>query len=96
MFNLARLCFAANSSVKIINYSLSLHLIVQCNRSQNHSGHPGRIENGKMTSYVFTFKSKVYFECNQRYELHGNKFRQCQSNQQWSGRVPKCKRTYRS
>ncbi|XP_067016849.1 sushi, von Willebrand factor type A, EGF and pentraxin domain-containing protein 1-like isoform X1 [Acropora muricata] len=53
-------------------------------------GDPGSPENGKKKSLVFTFKSKVYFECNYGYKLVGDKYRQCQSNQNWSGQKPTC------
>lgn len=53
-------------------------------------GDPGSPENGKKKSLVFTFKSKVYFECNYGYKLVGDKYRQCQSNQKWSGQKPTC------
>ncbi|KAL9989280.1 hypothetical protein ACROYT_G003813 [Oculina patagonica] len=55
--------------------------------------HPGLPpENGRMISYIFTFKSRVYFECNNGYQLTGDKYLQCQANQTWSGRMPICER----
>ncbi|XP_067016838.1 sushi, von Willebrand factor type A, EGF and pentraxin domain-containing protein 1-like isoform X2 [Acropora muricata] len=53
-------------------------------------GDPGSPENGKKKSLVFTFKSKVYFECNYGYKLVGDKYRQCQSTQKWSGQKATC------
>jgi len=58
--------------------------------SPKSCGNPGSPRNGKILSYIFTFKSKVYFQCNYGYQLVGDKFRQCQSNQKWSGRLPTC------
>ncbi|CAH3170926.1 unnamed protein product [Porites evermanni] len=58
--------------------------------SPKSCGHPGSISNGELKSYVFTFKSKVHYHCNHGYKLVGDKFRQCQANEQWSGRQPKC------
>ena len=57
-------------------------------------GDPGSPENGKKKSLLFTFKSKVYFECNYGYKLVGDKYRQCQSNQKWSGQKPTCERKH--
>ncbi|XP_068726408.1 protein lev-9-like [Montipora capricornis] len=53
-------------------------------------GDPGTPRNGKKRSYVYTFKSKVYFECNYGYKLVGDKYLQCQANQRWSGQTPIC------
>ena len=57
-------------------------------------GNPGSPQNGKLKSYIFTFRSRVYFECNRGYKLVGDKYRQCQANQQWSGRLPNCEGKY--
>ena len=57
-------------------------------------GDPGSPENGKKKSLVFTFKSKVYFECNYGYKLVGDKYRQCQSTQKWSGQKATCERRH--
>ncbi|XP_078348139.1 protein lev-9-like isoform X2 [Oculina patagonica] len=58
--------------------------------SPKSCGNPGNLPNGKLKSYIFTFKSKVYFECNHGYKLVGDKYRQCQANQRWGGKMPTC------
>ncbi|CAH3037439.1 unnamed protein product, partial [Pocillopora meandrina] len=54
-------------------------------------GRPQIPLHGNIKSHVFTFRSKVYFECNPGFKLVGDKYRQCQANQTWSGRAPTCK-----
>ena len=55
-------------------------------------GRPQIPLHGNIKSHVFTFRSKVYFECNPGFKLVGDKYRQCQANQTWSGRASICKR----
>jgi len=62
--------------------------------SAKSCGNPGIPENGKLKSYIFTFKSRVDFDCNHGYKLVGDKYRQCQANQRWTGRSPTCERKY--
>ncbi|XP_020615769.1 protein lev-9-like isoform X1 [Orbicella faveolata] len=62
--------------------------------SPKSCGNPGIPENGKLKSYIFTFKSRVDFDCNHGYKLVGDKYRQCQANQSWTGRSPTCERKY--
>ncbi|XP_066022209.1 protein lev-9 isoform X4 [Pocillopora verrucosa] len=59
--------------------------------SPKSCGRPQIPLHGNVKSHVFTFRSKVYFECNPGFKLVGDKYRQCQANQKWSGRVPTCK-----
>ncbi|CAH3037419.1 unnamed protein product [Pocillopora meandrina] len=59
--------------------------------SPKSCGRPEIPLHGNVKSHVFTFRSKVYFECNPGFKLVGDKYRQCQANQKWSGRVPTCK-----
>lgn len=58
--------------------------------SPKSCGNPGIPTNGEIKSYIFTFKSRVYFDCKYGYKLVGDRYRQCQSNQRWSGRIPTC------
>ncbi|XP_078381974.1 CUB and sushi domain-containing protein 3-like isoform X2 [Oculina patagonica] len=53
-------------------------------------GSPGNLRNGKVKSYNFAFKSKVYFECHYGYKLVGDKYRLCHANQRWGGKLPTC------
>ncbi len=62
--------------------------------SAKSCGNPGNLPNGKLKSYIFTFKSKVYFECNHGYKVVGDKYRQCQANQRWGGKMPTCERKH--
>ncbi|KAL9963293.1 hypothetical protein ACROYT_G032478 [Oculina patagonica] len=55
-------------------------------------GSPGNLRNGKVKSYNFAFKSKVYFECHYGYKLVGDKYRLCHANQRWGGKLPTCER----
>ena len=57
-------------------------------------GNPGIPENGMRKSYIFTFKSRVDFDCKHGYKLVGDKYLICQANQRWSGRLPSCERKY--
>ena len=57
-------------------------------------GNPGIPENGMRKSYIFTFKSRVDFDCKQGYKVVGDKYLICQANQRWSGRLPTCERKY--
>ncbi|KAI1289812.1 Protein lev-9 [Halotydeus destructor] len=54
-------------------------------------GHPGDIENGQKEGIVFTFTSKVTYECDAGFEMVGRPNRYCQSNGQWSGSLASCK-----
>ena len=72
--------------------SLFAFVFLAFNTSAKSCGDPGSPSNGRKLSHVFTFKSEVEFECNSGYKLVGEKFRHCQSNQKWSGRMPTCKR----
>ncbi|RWS13910.1 Sushi: von Willebrand factor type A: EGF and pentraxin domain-containing protein 1-like protein, partial [Dinothrombium tinctorium] len=49
------------------------------------------IENGQREGNLFTFTSKVTYQCNEGYELVGRANRYCQSNGQWSGVLPSCR-----
>ena len=62
--------------------------------SAKSCGNPGVPQNGKLKSYIFTFKSRVDFDCNRGYKLVGNKYRICQANQRWDGTLPTCERKY--
>ena len=55
-------------------------------------GHPGDIENGVRDGLAHTFTSRITYNCNDGYELVGRANRYCQSNGQWSGVLPSCRR----
>ena len=53
-------------------------------------GGPGTISNGKVIGYVYSFKEKVRYVCDEGYQLKGPAYRQCQANEKWSGEQPIC------
>ncbi|XP_022793899.1 sushi, von Willebrand factor type A, EGF and pentraxin domain-containing protein 1-like, partial [Stylophora pistillata] len=53
-------------------------------------GNPGRIKNGKISSYVFTYNRTVEYSCSPGYTLMGSKTRLCQANGTWSGTSARC------
>ena len=57
-------------------------------------GHPGDIENGFRDGTAHTFTSRITYGCNDGYELVGRANRYCQSNGQWSGVLPSCRRMF--
>jgi hypothetical protein len=57
-------------------------------------GHPGDIDNGFRDGIAHTFTSRVTYSCNDGYELVGRANRYCQSNGQWSGVLPSCRRMF--
>ncbi|EDO43337.1 predicted protein, partial [Nematostella vectensis] len=60
------------------------------NCSPKSCGDPGTPANGRRSGQVYTFKSKVFFSCDRGHIRVGPAFRQCQSNQKWSGVTPTC------
>ena len=53
-------------------------------------GRPKAISHGKIIGYVYSFKEKVRYTCNEGYKLRGPAYRQCQANEKWSGSDPTC------
>ena len=57
---------------------------------------PGNLRNGQHSLSSTTYNSLVTYTCDVGYTLQGANSRTCQSNGQWSGRVPQCTREFRS
>ena len=53
-------------------------------------GRPNDIPNGKIIGYVFSFKEKIRYECNEGYNLKGPSYRTCQDNEKWGDKDPIC------
>lgn len=53
---------------------------------------PGIPSNGKRRGSHFTVRKRLYFSCDRGFRLIGERHIQCQSNLQWSGKIPTCKR----
>ena len=49
-------------------------------------------DNGEVTLTGTTLGSKADYSCNNGYALEGNERRVCQSNREWSGMAPVCRR----
>ena len=54
-------------------------------------GNPGTPTNSQHSLSGTTYNSLVTYTCDVGYTLQGSNSRTCQSNGQWSGRVPQCK-----
>ncbi|XP_006826066.2 protein lev-9-like [Saccoglossus kowalevskii] len=54
-------------------------------------GSPGSIRNGRTIGNLFTFPNRVYYECNEGYNLIGRSYQACQTNMEWSGYQPECR-----
>ncbi|ELU05207.1 hypothetical protein CAPTEDRAFT_227166 [Capitella teleta] len=52
-------------------------------------GYPGPLSNGQVTGDSL-FKSTIKFSCNAGYKLVGNSSLDCNSDGQWSSRIPQC------
>ncbi|GBN69853.1 hypothetical protein AVEN_211099-1, partial [Araneus ventricosus] len=57
-------------------------------------GPPGDIEHGLREGDTFTFTSRVTYNCSEGFEIIGRPYRYCQSNGQWSGQLPECRRKH--
>ena len=55
-------------------------------------GDPGTPTNGRRSLSSTTYNSVVTYTCDVGYTLQGSNSRTCQSDGQWSGSVPQCKR----
>jgi len=96
--------FVSPVSTKLLHslihkFSLSLSLSLSLSHSSIIStakscGHPGDIDNGVRDGVAHTFTSRVTYSCNDGYELVGRANRYCQSNGQWSGVLPSCRRMH--
>ena len=53
-------------------------------------GDPGTPTNGHLNFSSATYNSVVTYTCDVGYTLQGSNSRTCQSNGEWSGRVPQC------
>ncbi|GFY77940.1 sushi, von Willebrand factor type A, EGF and pentraxin domain-containing protein 1 [Trichonephila inaurata madagascariensis] len=60
-------------------------------RTTRSCGPPGEIEHGTREGDVFTFTSRVTYNCSEGFEIIGRPYRYCQSNGQWSGQLPECR-----
>ena len=58
--------------------------------SAKSCGRPNDIPNGKIIGYVFSFKEKIRYECNEGYNLKGPSYRTCQANEKWGDKDPIC------
>ncbi|XP_073244349.1 sushi, von Willebrand factor type A, EGF and pentraxin domain-containing protein 1-like isoform X2 [Porites lutea] len=58
--------------------------------SPKSCGRPKAISHGKIIGYVYSFKEKVRYTCDEGYKLRGPAYRQCQANEKWSGSDPTC------
>nr|XP_058966491.1 CUB and sushi domain-containing protein 1-like [Pocillopora verrucosa] len=58
--------------------------------SPKSCGRPNDIPNGKIIGYVFSFKEKIRYECNEGYNLKGPSYRTCQANEKWGDKDPIC------
>ena len=53
-------------------------------------GRPNDIPNGRIIGYVYSFKEKIRYECNEGYNLKGPSYRTCQANEKWGDSDPIC------
>ncbi|XP_058944842.2 protein lev-9 [Pocillopora verrucosa] len=58
--------------------------------SPKNCGRPNDIPNGKIIGYVYSFKEKIRYECNEGYNLKGPSYRTCQANEKWGDKDPIC------
>ena len=58
--------------------------------SAKSCGRPNDIPNGKIIGYVYSFKEKIRYECNEGYNLKGPSYRTCQANEKWGDKDPIC------
>ncbi|CAH3037421.1 unnamed protein product [Pocillopora meandrina] len=58
--------------------------------SPKSCGRPNDIPNGKIIGYVYSFKEKIRYECNEGYNLKGPSYRTCQANEKWGDKDPIC------
>ena len=58
--------------------------------SAKSCGRPNDIPNGKIIGYVYSFKEKIRYECNDGYNLKGPSYRTCQANEKWGDKDPVC------
>ncbi|CAH3037407.1 unnamed protein product [Pocillopora meandrina] len=56
--------------------------------SPKNCGRPNDIPNGKIIGYVYSFKEKIRYECNEGYNLKGPSYRTCQANEKWGDKDP--------
>lgn len=57
-------------------------------------GRPRDVSNGKIIGYLYSFKEKVRYACNEGYKLNGPAYRICQANEEWGGSEPICEGKY--
>ncbi|XP_068726391.1 sushi, von Willebrand factor type A, EGF and pentraxin domain-containing protein 1-like [Montipora capricornis] len=53
-------------------------------------GRPREVANGRIVGFLYSFKQKVQYACDEGYQLRGSSYRQCQANQEWGGDEPTC------
>ncbi|XP_022793977.1 CUB and sushi domain-containing protein 3-like isoform X2 [Stylophora pistillata] len=58
--------------------------------SPKSCGRPNDIPNGRIIGYVYSFKEKIRYECNEGYNLKGPSYRTCQANEKWGDSDPIC------
>lgn len=46
--------------------------------------------NGRILGYLYTFKQRVTYACDEGYQIRGPLYRQCQANGKWGGDDPSC------
>ena len=73
--------FSASAAIHI---NFLILLVVECQQLDAPS-------NGKKSQCGRIYMSKCEFECNEGYEMKGNRARQCQADGRWTGVQPECK-----
>ncbi|XP_078348103.1 sushi, von Willebrand factor type A, EGF and pentraxin domain-containing protein 1-like isoform X1 [Oculina patagonica] len=58
--------------------------------SPKSCGSPGDIPHGRVIGYVYSFKERVEYVCDEGYKLKGPAYRICQANEEWGGSQPVC------
>ncbi|XP_067016833.1 sushi, von Willebrand factor type A, EGF and pentraxin domain-containing protein 1-like isoform X2 [Acropora muricata] len=53
-------------------------------------GSPSEVANGRILGYLYTFKQRVTYACDEGYQIRGPLYRQCQANGKWGGDDPSC------
>ncbi|XP_015754992.1 PREDICTED: sushi, von Willebrand factor type A, EGF and pentraxin domain-containing protein 1-like isoform X2 [Acropora digitifera] len=53
-------------------------------------GSPNEVANGRILGYLYTFKQRVTYACDEGYQIRGPLYRQCQANGKWGGDDPSC------